>query len=108
LEKPVYVSFKPDRHRLWLKFSLFDERGNRVGLPAIQPPEVLRGSAEVRPIKAGETITGYLSPKCDYKIRPGRYLVKVAYYLEVPDTGVERKVESNQIAKTFPAALPLP
>ena len=65
--------------------------------------EFVRGSDAVQWIKPGETITGFLCPELDYETRPGRYLVKVASYLEIPGTGVVHKVKSDRIAKTSEA-----
>lgn len=102
IEEPISVSFHPRWHGTWFQFRIFDERGNPVELVRKKLPHYVSVNPRIARIKPGETAVGYLTPKEDYEIPPGRYQVSVIYVYHVPDKGVKREVESNRITKPFP------
>jgi hypothetical protein len=91
-DSTVGISFEPGMHLFFFRFNLYDDKGQPVKLPPAYNPDMLREKYDRVRIKPGETVTGYLSPKVDFQIPPGRYQLEVEYYYGGT---------SNRITKTF-------
>lgn len=102
-DSTINISFEPKWHLFWFQFRLYDEQGRAVKLLPAYDPRLLKAEGDRIRIKPGETVTGYLSPKVDYQIPPGRYQVEVDYHPGLPiRDGKPGGCVSNRITMVFP------
>jgi hypothetical protein len=101
-QDPVYLNFEPYWQAYSFGFHLHDDEGRPARLARADRPEDTRGPVRWVRVLPGATATGYLSPRVEYKIPPGRYQLEVAFFYRVPGKTGRQEVRSNRITKTFP------
>lgn len=97
----IFISFQPDWYMDYFVYHFFDERGRPVKLKYTEGPQDTLSPKLVKWLDPGQSVTGYLSPKIDYVIPPGRYQVEVVYFHREPARNGPQEITSNRITKTF-------